>query len=163
MMFKADLRTSVNTYRQGQLMYVEALVKSLDTKSRLNRVAKSAVLAQLRRIDRQQRDAASPDGLTRAHRAHVRHLIDVARPLKTVQSPAADEAETASHAQIVHKTKKQGRGPAFLPLPRASLAAMEESRKFTVMGGLLKHDVCDYITTYDQRIRGAGSRGLRLL
>lgn len=79
MMFKADLRTSVNTYRQGlQLMYVEALVKSLDAKSRLNRVAKSAVLAQLRRIDRQQRDAASPNGLTRAHRAHVRHLIDVA-------------------------------------------------------------------------------------
>ena len=79
MMFKADLRTSVNTSRQGlQLMYVEALVKSLDAKSRLNRVAKSAVLAQLRRIDRQQRDAASPNGLTRAHRAHVRHLIDVA-------------------------------------------------------------------------------------
>ena len=79
MMFKGDLRTSVNTYRQGlQLMYVEALVKSLDAKSRLNRVAKSAVLAQLRRIDRQQRDATSPNGLTRAHRAHVRHLIDVA-------------------------------------------------------------------------------------
>jgi hypothetical protein len=77
--FKADLRSSVNTYRQGlQLMYVEALIKSLDDKSRLNGVAQSVVLAQLRRIDRQQRDAASPDGLTRAHRAHVRHLIDVA-------------------------------------------------------------------------------------
>ena len=77
--FKADLRKSVNTYRQGlQLMYVEALIKSLDDKSRLNGVAQSVVLAQLRRIDRQQRDASSPDGLTRAHRAHVRHLIDVA-------------------------------------------------------------------------------------
>jgi len=77
--FKADLRKSVNTYRQGlQLMYVKALVKSLDDKSRLNGVAQSVVLAQLRRIDRQQRDASSPDGLTRAHRAHVRHLIDVA-------------------------------------------------------------------------------------
>ena len=79
MMFQADLRTSVNTYRQGlQLMYTEALIGSLSEKSRLTDVAQSAVLAQLRRIDRQQRDAASPDGLTRAHRAHVRHLIEVA-------------------------------------------------------------------------------------
>ena len=77
--FKADLRSSVNTYRQGlQLMYVESLIKSLDDKSRLNGVAQGVVLAQLRSIDRQQRDASSPDGLTRAHRAHVRHLIDVA-------------------------------------------------------------------------------------
>jgi hypothetical protein len=77
--FKADLRTSVNTYRQGlQLMYVEALIAALGEKSRLNGVAQSVVLAQLRRIDRQQRDASSPDGLTRAHRGHVRHLIDVA-------------------------------------------------------------------------------------
>ena len=77
--FKADLRKSVNTYRQGlQLMYVKSLVASLSEKSRLNSVAQSVVLAQLRRIDRQQRDASSPDGLTRAHRAHVRHLIDVA-------------------------------------------------------------------------------------
>ena len=76
--FKADLRTSVNTYRQGlQLMYTEALTKSLAEKSRLNEVAQSVVLAQLRRIDRQQRDASSPDGLTRAHRAHIRYLIDV--------------------------------------------------------------------------------------
>ena len=79
MMFQADLRTSGNTYRQGlQLMYTEALIGSLSEKSRLTDVAQSAVLAQLRRIDRQQRDAASTDGLTRAHRAHVRHLIEVA-------------------------------------------------------------------------------------
>ena len=77
--FKADLRTSVNTYRQGlQLMYVEALIAALGDKSRLTGVAQSVVLAQLRRIDRQQRDASSPDSLTRAHRAHLRHLIDVA-------------------------------------------------------------------------------------
>ena len=79
MIFKADLRKSVNTYRQGlKLMYVKALIRSLDAKSRLNGVAQSVVLAQLRRIDRQQRDASSPDGLTRAHRAHLRHLIEVA-------------------------------------------------------------------------------------
>jgi hypothetical protein len=79
MMFKADLRTSVNTYRQGlQLMYTEMLVDALGDKSKLNAVAQSVVLAQLRQIDRQQRDAASPDGLTRAHRAHIRHLIEVA-------------------------------------------------------------------------------------
>jgi hypothetical protein len=77
--FKADLRTSVNTYRQGlQLMYVEDLIAALGEKSRLTGVAQSVVLSQLRRIDRQQRDASSPDSLTRAHRAHLRHLIDVA-------------------------------------------------------------------------------------
>ena len=78
-MFRADLRTGVNTYRQNlQLMYVKALIKALDAKSRLNMVAQSVVLDQLRRIDRAQRDAALPDGLTGAHRAHIRHLIDVA-------------------------------------------------------------------------------------
>ena len=77
--FRADLRTGVNTYRQNlQLMYVEALIKALDDKSRLNMVAQSVVLDQLRRIDRAQRDAALPDGLTGAHRAHIRHLIEVA-------------------------------------------------------------------------------------
>jgi hypothetical protein len=76
---KADHRTSVNTYRQGlQLMYVRALIASLSEKSRLNSVAQSVVLAQLRTIDRQQRDGVSPDGMTRAHRDHVRHLIEVA-------------------------------------------------------------------------------------
>ena len=77
--FRDDLRTGVNTYRQNlQLMYVEALIKALDDKSRLNKVAQSVVLDQLRRIDRAQRDGALPDGLTGAHRAHIRHLIDVA-------------------------------------------------------------------------------------
>ena len=77
--FRDDLRTGVNTYRQSlQLMYVQALIKALDDKSRLNMVAQSVVLDQLRRIDRAQRDAALPDGLTGAHRAHIRHLIDVA-------------------------------------------------------------------------------------
>ena len=69
--FRDDLRTGVNTYRQNlQLMYVEALIKALDDKSRLNMVAQSVVLDQLRRIDRAQRDAALPDGLTRTSRAH---------------------------------------------------------------------------------------------
>ena len=35
----------------------------------------------------------------------------------------------------------------FLPIPLISLTAMDDShRKFTVMGGRLKHDVCEYIT-----------------
>lgn len=59
-------------------MYTEMLVDALGDKSKLNAVAQSVVLAQLRQINRQQRDAASPDGLTRAHRAHIRHLIEVA-------------------------------------------------------------------------------------
>ena len=75
--FKADLRSSVNTYRQGlQLMYVESLIKSLDDKSRLNGVAQGGH-SPAQKHRRQQRDASSPDGLTRAH-PYVRHLIDVA-------------------------------------------------------------------------------------
>ena len=62
----------------GDLERVRALIASLSEKSRLNSVAQSVVLAQLRAIDRQQRDGVSPDGMTRAHRAHVRHLIEVA-------------------------------------------------------------------------------------
>ena len=58
-------------------MYVEALIAGLDDKSRLNMVAQSVVLDQLRRIDRAQRDAALLMA-SLARIAHIRHLIEVA-------------------------------------------------------------------------------------
>ena len=77
--FKTDLRKSVNTFRQQlQISYTELLIQALDPKTQYDRIAKSVILAELKRIDRIERDAYSPDALTRAHRAHVRHLIDQA-------------------------------------------------------------------------------------
>ena len=76
--FKDDLNKKVNTFRQQlQVLYVESLIKAYDNK-KYDRVAKGVILDQLNRIDSQQRDGRSPDSLTRAHRAHLRHLIDQA-------------------------------------------------------------------------------------
>ena len=77
--YKSDLRKSVNTFRQQlQISYAESLIKALDPEKRYDRIARSVILSELKRIDRLERDAYSPDALTRAHRAHVRHLIDQA-------------------------------------------------------------------------------------
>jgi DNA-binding sugar fermentation-stimulating protein len=77
--FKTDLRKSVNTFRQQlQISYTELLIQALDPKTQYDRIARSVILAELKSIDRIERDAYSPDALTRAHRAHVRHLIDQA-------------------------------------------------------------------------------------
>ena len=76
--FKADLNKKVNTFRQQlQVLYVESLIKAYDNK-RYDRIAKGVILDQLNRIESQQRDGSSPDSLTKAHRAHLRHLIDQA-------------------------------------------------------------------------------------
>jgi hypothetical protein len=77
--FKYDLRKTVNTFRQQlQISYTESLIKALDPKKNYDRIARSVILSELNRIDILERDAYSPDALTRAHRAHVRHLIDQA-------------------------------------------------------------------------------------
>ena len=74
----ADLNKKVNTYRQQlQVYYVESLINVYNNKA-YDRISKSVILQQINRIDKQQRDGKSPDKLTRAHRAHIRHLIDQA-------------------------------------------------------------------------------------
>ena len=76
--FAADLNKKVNSYRQQlQVFYVESLIKAFNSKS-YDRISKSVILQQINKIDRQQRDEKSPDNLTKAHRAHIRHLIDQA-------------------------------------------------------------------------------------
>ena len=76
-LFAADLKTSVNTVRQQiQLAYCDRLIEGLGTESRWDPVARSVALATLRRIEREQKSAASPDGLTRAHREHLIYKID---------------------------------------------------------------------------------------
>ena len=77
--FKADLRTSVNTSRQLlQIEYVNRLIKVLDPKNNYDVVSQSMTLATLRRIEREQKAASSPSAMTKAHREHLLFLIEKA-------------------------------------------------------------------------------------
>jgi hypothetical protein len=77
--FKADLRSSVNTQRQQlQIEYVKSLVSALDPKAKYDVITQSMVLSTLKRIQRDQRNASSPNALTRAHRDHITFLIQKA-------------------------------------------------------------------------------------
>ena len=77
--FKKDLRTSVNTFRQGlQVAYTESLIKSLDPEQKYDRISRGVIISELKRIEKFERDAPSPDGLTKAHRYHLKFLIDQA-------------------------------------------------------------------------------------
>ena len=76
--YSADLNKKVNTYRQQiQVYYVKSLINAYKNKT-YDIISKSVILQQINRIYKQQRDGKSPDKLTRAHRAHIRHLIDQA-------------------------------------------------------------------------------------
>lgn len=77
--FKADLRKSVNTYRQNlQSMYIESLVSAVGSKSRYDDISKGMVVYELQRIQRSLKSASSPDTLTKAHRAHLLWMIEKA-------------------------------------------------------------------------------------
>ena len=76
--FEADYRKKVNTFRQQlQILYVEALINAYNSKY-YDRIAKGIILSEIKRIDLLQRDGRSPDSMTKAHRSHIRHLIDQA-------------------------------------------------------------------------------------
>ncbi len=77
--FKADLRSTVNTQRQQlQIEYVKSLVSALSPKAGYDVITQSMVLSTLKRIQRDQRNASSPNALTRAHRDHITFLIQKA-------------------------------------------------------------------------------------
>ena len=76
--FETDYRKKVNTFRQQlQILYVEALINAYNSKY-YDRIAKGIILSEIKRIDLLQRDGRSPDSMTKAHRSHIRHLIDQA-------------------------------------------------------------------------------------
>lgn len=78
-LFQADLRTSVNTYRQNlQIYHVNLLVDIASGHGGRAYPIQSAALHQLKRIDRMERQAKSRDVATSAHRGHVRHIIETA-------------------------------------------------------------------------------------
>lgn len=77
--FKADLRTAVNTSRQLlQIEYVNRLIKVFDPKNKYDVISQSMTLSTLKRIEREQKSASSPDAMTRAHREHILFLIEKA-------------------------------------------------------------------------------------
>jgi hypothetical protein len=77
--FAADLKTSVSTVRQQlQLAYTDRLIEGIGAESRWDPIARTMALSTLRRIEREQKAATSPDALTRAHREHLLLKIDKA-------------------------------------------------------------------------------------
>jgi hypothetical protein len=77
--FKTDLRSAVNTQRQQlQIEYVKGLVAALGPKAKYDVITQSMVLSTLKRIQREQQSASSPNALTRAHRDHLVFIIDKA-------------------------------------------------------------------------------------
>ena len=77
--FEKDLRSSVNTFRQGlQIAYTESLINALDPKNMYDRIARGVIISELNRIDKFEGAAQSPDALTKAHRFHIKFLIEQA-------------------------------------------------------------------------------------
>jgi hypothetical protein len=74
--FQADMKTAVNTFRQNlQIAYLEQLASIVDVKSRFDHVSRGMALSELTRIDSMMASGTSPDPLTKAHRNHVRSII----------------------------------------------------------------------------------------
>lgn len=78
--FQADLKSEVNTFRQMlQILYVKRLIEAVnppkESLSGSPTHTRSMALSELKRIDNMMTTAASPDGLTKAHRDHVKQLI----------------------------------------------------------------------------------------
>jgi hypothetical protein len=76
--FGADLRSSVNTFRQNlQLDYVNRLLAMVsgETKAGYDNVAQSTALFNLRRIESMLDSNRGPNEETRAHREHVLYTI----------------------------------------------------------------------------------------
>ena len=76
--FSADLKTGVATPRQNlQVEFVNALISGLES-TRYDHVARSAMLAQLMRIQEMMEKNKAKDASTKAHRAHISLVIEKA-------------------------------------------------------------------------------------
>lgn len=78
--FKADLRSKVNTFRQQlQISYVNRLIKMHSEKSGYDYLSKSMSWYELDRIEKMMKGNPSSDTSTKAHRNHVLKLIKDAK------------------------------------------------------------------------------------
>ena len=76
--FKADLKGNVSPARQNlQITYVNGLINGL-TKGSTNNIAKSAMLYQLKEIQKMMKASKVKQLETKAHRAHIAYLIEQA-------------------------------------------------------------------------------------
>lgn len=77
--FKADLRTSVNSIRQNlQVEYVNRLANIVKSQKDYDHASKAMAHYELKRIEQMQKTASAVDTSTKAHRAYVLHQIEVA-------------------------------------------------------------------------------------
>ncbi len=77
--FKADMNSKVNTYRQNlQANYVEMVTQMIDKKSRYDQVSQGMAVYELKRLEKSLKAASSSDKLTKAHREHLLWMIDKA-------------------------------------------------------------------------------------
>jgi len=77
--FSDDMQSSVNTYRQNlQLEYVNRLIAMVsgDSKAQFDYLSQSAVLFNLRQIERTLKGNRGVDAETRAHRANILYTIE---------------------------------------------------------------------------------------
>ena len=74
--FKADLRTKVNTTRQNlQILYVKRLAYMLNPRSKYMYSAQSMAWYELKRIKKMMVSSAGLDTQTKAHRSYITQLI----------------------------------------------------------------------------------------
>jgi hypothetical protein len=77
--FQADLRTPVNTYRQNlQINYVNRLIAIMLSDKEFDNVSRSMAALELKRVEQSLKVADVSDRLTRAHREHLKILLEKA-------------------------------------------------------------------------------------
>ena len=77
--FKADLTGQVNTIRQNlQHEYIDRLASIISDKSSYDNISQSVAFAELKKIQRSEMTASSPDASTKAHRQYILHKIEKA-------------------------------------------------------------------------------------
>lgn len=75
--FKADLKTKVNTTRQNlQVLYIKRLANMVKPKSTYTYGAQSMAWYEMKRIKKMMASASSPNTLTKAHRSYLIQLIE---------------------------------------------------------------------------------------
>lgn len=83
MLFDADIKTSVNLYRQNiQTEYVKMVAQILNKGDDYDDASKASALNALKNIKGKLSTASSPDEQTKAHRASLQFLIDKALVIK---------------------------------------------------------------------------------
>lgn len=75
--FKKDISGNVNTTRQNlQVEYTSRLASIIGDTKKYDHISRSMALYELKRIDKMAAASSAGDTLTRAHRAHLRQIVE---------------------------------------------------------------------------------------